>query len=252
MKRIHLTRSNSYSHDYEPEKFSLPITFNINDGYVPIIRLNIVYGRKHAPFFTDISYAPYKSVKRLIEMSRERSMSFTVPQFSSYNNSEVPRFTSAYMSIFLMKGLPKYLIDNINDHYDQNYYLTNDIDVLILGLHKMSQIKDIDIRANRSDYVTCKLNPEHIKLLVSDKLMDNKWMKANYSNTIQKHIINHLAAMVNEYNLSTELVSDEEMSKFVKNKTVIKTSSLMDIMQIGDDIKDKIFTKEKLEKSLIV
>ena len=124
---------------------------------------------------------------------------------------------------------------------------------MVLGLYDMSKINEMEsaIEGYRSQWRVISINPKHVKLLISEKLTNPKWMNVNYSATIRKHLIDEVASVVAEYQIPQRIVSVDEMKNYTRVHSTIKTNSLMEIMKIDSDIKDEVFQNVKLEKLFI-
>ena len=236
----------------------MPISFVAFDGYVPVLKMaNIV--RRNQNYFdnTIVDYPPIvRSMKgRLSIVSGMMAESFKTPKTRIYDRigANAPSLMTGYMSALMIKERGMYTEDKFSTRNHRNFRLLNEIDIMVLGLYDMSKINEMvsTIEGYHSKWRVISINPKHMKLLLSERLTDAKWMKTNYSATIRKHLIDEVATVVAEHKIPQRIVSIDEMKNYTRIHSTIKTNSLMEIMKIDNDIKDEVFQNVKLEKLFI-
>lgn len=237
----------------------MSMTFVAFDGYVPVIKMADVVRRGFNYFENTRTDYPRiaRSMKQNLNLvSGIIAESFKTPktrQFFNRDKMSAPTIMTGYMAALMIKEKGEYTEQQFFMRNQRKFRLLNEIDVMVLGIYDMSKISEIDstIEGYHSKWRMINIKPEHVKLLISEKLTDAKWMKLNYSATIRKHLIDEVARVVAEYQIPQRIVSIDEMKNYTRMRSTIKTNSLMEIMKIDNDIKDKVFQNVELEKLFI-
>jgi hypothetical protein len=236
----------------------MPIDFKSHGGYVPVIQMRKTFRKYQTNFFhstrADYIRVSTRTKDRLYLAGNMASKTFKTPARNG-RHGDAPSIMTGYMTALMIKEAAQYTMSslNINTRPHREFRLENEIDVMILGLYKMSKIKDITSEIYTGPYYRSEkrvLDSAHMKFLVSPKLYDSKWMKANYSIAIKKNLLDVLIETSRDYSIPIEKVSDEEIYRYIKVFSTIQTNSLMEIMQIDNEIKDAVFNV-KLEEALV-
>jgi len=237
----------------------MSMTFVAFDGYVPVIKMADVVRRGFNYFEnTRMDYPRIaRSMKNNLNLvSGIIAESFKTPKtrrIFDRNKTNAPTIMTGYMTSLMIKEKGEYTESQFFMRGERKFRLLNEIDVMVLGVYDMSKISEIDstIEGYHSKWRMINVDPKHVKLLVSEKLIDAKWMKVNYSTTIRKHLIDEVARIVAMYQIPQRIVSTDEMKNYTRMRSTIKTNSLMEIMKIDNDIKDEVFQNVELEKLFI-
>jgi hypothetical protein len=241
----------------------MPLSFTSFNGYVPIMQMTNALSPNQNFFYhtrRDDRVFIQRSVKNLIQLDAGLHAScFKTPNHSlmemSYNQGkDFPSIMTGFMSVLMIKENGNYTEKHFvpsKEIFKREFRLMNEIDIMVLGLYDKSKINEITSRSTLRGWFDIFLNPAHIKLLISEKLGSTKWMKANYSTTIKKHIQTNLDKVIHNYNLPYEIVSNDELKQYTRIRSTIKTNSLMEIMKIDQEIKDDVFQKVKLENLFV-
>ena len=235
----------------------MQIIFIAFDGYVPVLKMADVVRRNHNYFINTLIDHPSirRSMKNKMNLvGGTMAESFKTPKTDRNRlKANAPSLMTGYMSALMIKENGIYTENKFQTRNQRDLRLLNEIDIMVLGLYDMSKINEMvsTIEGYHSKWRVISINPKHVKLLLSERLTDAKWMKTNYSATIRKHLIDEVATVVAEYKIPQRIASIDEIKNYTRMQSTIKTNSLMEIMKIDNDIKDEVFQNVKLEKLFI-
>lgn len=222
------------------------IAFNSDriTGYTPLIKLYHVLTRKvlyensfEIPMFTN--YA----LKNEFVFNNADSFYVFQPRMTSYNDKARLSLNISMLSIFGLQQFRRRTTGSLCSSTVE-YMMTNIVDVFSLCLVKTSKVSNITTYRNR-DMV---INSEDLLVLISEEKLKNPiFMKQWYNTTSRNYLWKDYRTFMEINGIEWKVVKDSEIARYYHNPYSLKTSSIMEIIEIDKAVKEEVFVNNKKE-----
>lgn len=226
-------------------KYSLEIKGH--DGLYPLLRFPYILKGDFNPYF---SYVPSYARARMAGHIRLLSTCHTHKY--RMRNRGVFTFYSGYLSVLGIATSLDYLPASLKG---QEFKMYGHPDIFCLGVVKNSKLPEFTTQFNDGRYgysrvrkpmtiSTLEVNTDDVTILVSkEKLRKTKFTRENYSPTCRNEILYSLRRLERDNpGIKIEDVSEEYLRNFYSFPKSIRTNSLMETMEIEQNIKESVFS----------
>jgi hypothetical protein len=235
----------------------LPYTFEYHNGYIPLLKLfTNLHNGSNSIFGTHHNCALESRYKYLVNIDRHPHIfKYCVLRriirniYDSENTKVI--FTGAFSALGTndeevnnISGNNYYSYDNFPHRLKNKFTFEGMFDVFMLGLIKQENIASNVhyIRTTHSQRTDFAINPAALKILVNkDTLKDRNFMKHYYTSTLRAHLLTSLKERAQNRGIEVEEVSNDEIFKYLVHKRITKEKSLMKLIELEKNIKDKVF-----------
>ena len=223
-----------------------PMKLVPHDGWIPMLIARNQYKSSKNPYF-------YKSWDRPVRSRVTGSinplgtgMLLKYRKCRNYSTAPTTLF-SGFLSVIGARQDFEYMSSSMFTD-DPVYRLVGDVDIFCLGLVKVSGLPDIQFSKGSSKWIRRRVadvtfDPANVKILVStEKLRKTLFTKTHYTATVRKTILNELERAKRYYKITLEDVPEDYIEKFVIRPNSVRTNSIVEVMQLNNEIKDSVFS----------
>ena len=226
----------------------LPLRFTIHDGLYPLLAAPVIYKGQENPYFT--TAADMRPVSRVRINLNGPGLNYKYKKGRSFysNNSVV-----LYSGFLSAMGVPSdfdYMPSSLSGD-EIRYRMKGDVDLFCLAVVPSGHLPEVGrvkhpvhsryLREISSVYT--KVDLTKVKLLVSiEKLRKTLFMKDRYTATIRSTILKQIRDLETRTEITVEDVPDEYLNRFKVSPNAVRTNSIVEIIQLGNEIKDSVFS----------
>jgi hypothetical protein len=229
------------------DKMVYPLKFVPHDGYYPLISLPVLYKGEYNPYFSNIH------IRRIDgRLGKLNLLSAGIPFIYKKSRSIGGPFINFYSGFYSAIASPdnfEYMPSNIFTD-DRKYRMKGEIDIFCLGVVSIKNLPNFTVMKERHysqrKAMRITLDLTQVKILVNEeKLRKTLFTKTNYTATIRSNILRQIKTADDESKITVEDVSDEYLNSFTVGPKAVRTNSLVEAMQIGNEVKDSVFSNLK-------
>lgn len=158
-------------------------------------------------------------------------------------------FTGFYSAIGYSSIEYGHLKVNISSQ-EKLFVRANTYDVFMLAVIKEPYRYEIDCDVYNRHLSIDKR--DMVLLLNKEKFFKNdKFMKQNYTTTVRKYLKSFVEKVKNEGIIEIRVVSDDYISKFIRQGANLNTNSITEILKVQEEVLNRVFSTLK-PKSIII
>lgn len=229
-----------------------PLKFIPHDGYYPLLAIPPIYKGYNNPYFHNSHNRRVNC--RLTQLRLNSSgISFIYRKGRSWGGPFI-NLHSGFYSVIASPEDFEYMPSSLLSD-DKKYRMKGEIDIFCLAVVKTSQLPKVTVKkeryyryANSRKIMRADLNLNHVTILVNEeKLRRFYFTKINYTATVRKNILNQIKQIDSQSTIVVKDVSDEYLKSFMMSPKTVRTNSLMETIEIGNEIKDSVFSNLNAE-----
>ena len=239
---------NDYHHNDGGKRVVLPLRFIPQNRYYPLLSIPAMYRGYDNPYFQGVWNK--RTISRISDNVSINSSGYLVKYRRRGHYGESMNIFSGFLSALGTSFDFEYSSSSMMGK-ERSYRMKGDVDVFCLGLISSAHLPELLYGSSTPHYrrysqrstVSVRFDSSKVTILLNvDKLRKAQFCKDNYTVTVRSTLLGEIKRFRQQYQTTVEEVSDEEIMKYARSPHAVRTTSMVEMMKIKEEIKGSVFS----------